>query len=250
MFRMLAVTAHPDDEAACFGGSLRLYSDRGVETSVVCLTPGQAARNRGSARDDQELAALRRKEFAEACAILHVSRSAVLDYPDGQLHRIEIHRPVADLVRHIRQFRPQVVLSMGPEGAITGHTDHSMAGMFTTLAFHWAARKNRFPDQLSDGLPPHVADKLYYCTAPEPLPNREPVCLPPPTARIDIGRYLDAKIAAFHAHRTQAPLFPFFDAHVGRLGSPELFHLVACGVDAIAGTESDLFEGVAQRQAA
>jgi len=250
MLRMLAVTAHPDDEASCFGGSLRLYSDRGVETSVICLTPGQAARNRGKARDDHELAALRRKEFAAACEILKVCRAAVLDYPDGQLHRIEMRRPVADLVRHIRQFRPQVMLTMGLEGAITGHTDHSMAGVFATLAFHWAGRNNRFSEQFADGLEPYCAQKLYYCTAPGPLPNRQPISLPPATARIEIGRVLEAKIAAFHAHQTQAPLFRLFDSHVEKLGSPELFHLAASAAPGVVSMETDLFEGIEERLAA
>lgn len=247
---MLAVTAHPDDEAGAFGGSLRLYSDRGVETSVICLTPGQAATHRGKAKDDHELASLRRKEFAAACAILKVSRAAVLDYPDGQLHRIEMHRAVSELVLHIREFRPQIMLSMGLEGAITGHTDHSMASVFATLAFHWAGRNNRFPDQLTDGLQPHCAQKLYYCTAPASLPNRQPISLPPATARIEIGRYLETKIAAFHAHQTQAPLFPLFDLHVAKLGSPELFHLAATVTPGAVPIETDLFEGVEQQQAA
>jgi LmbE family N-acetylglucosaminyl deacetylase len=241
---MLAVTAHPDDEAAVFGGSLRLYSDRGVETSVICLTPGQAAGSRGQARDDRELAALRRKEFSDSCAILNVSRAAVLDYPDGQLHRIEMHRAVGDLTRHIREFRPHVVLSMGPEGAITGHTDHSMASVFTTLAFHWAGRNNRFPDQIADGLQPHCAQKLYYATSPAALPDRQPISFPPFTARIEIGDGLKAKIAAFHAHRTQAPVFPIFDAHVEKLGNPELFSLAARVAPGPASLETDLFEGI------
>ena len=250
MLRLLAVTAHPDDEAAAFGGSLRLYSDRGVETSVICLTPGQAATHRGKARGDHELAGIRRQEFANACAILNVSRSAVLDYPDGQLHRIDMHKPVSDLVLHIREFQPQIMLSMGPEGAITGHTDHSMTSMFATLAFHWAGRSNRFPDQLTDGLQPHRVQKLYYCTALAPLPNRQPISLPPFTARIEIGRHLEAKIAAFHAHQTQAPVFPFFDAHVEKLGSPELFHLAASVASGAVPIETDLFEGIEQKQAA
>src|SRR6266704_723972 len=64
MLRMMVVTAHPDDEAGNFGGSLRLYAERGVETCVVCLTPGQAATHRGGARDDQELATMRRSDSA------------------------------------------------------------------------------------------------------------------------------------------------------------------------------------------
>src|SRR5260221_14395547 len=88
MRRMMVVTAHPDDEASSFGGSLRLYQERGVETCVICLTPGQAATCRGGARNDQELTAMRRQEFAAACEILKVSRGVILDYTDGQLHRL------------------------------------------------------------------------------------------------------------------------------------------------------------------
>jgi LmbE family N-acetylglucosaminyl deacetylase len=246
MFRMLAVTAHPDDEAAVFGGTLRVYSDRGVETSVICLTPGQAASNRGQARDDRELSAIRRKEFAASCAILNVSRFAVLDYPDGQLHRVEMHRPVRDLVQQIREFRPHIVLSMGPEGALTGHTDHSMASVFATLAFHWAGRSNRFPEQLVDGLQSHCPQKLYYSTSSVALPDRQPISFPPCTARIEIGSCVKAKIAAFHAHQTQSPVFPIFDAHVTELGNMELFNLAASVVSGDAVMENDLFAGIAE----
>ncbi len=110
MLRMMVVTAHPDDEAGNFGGSLRLYAERGVETCVVCLTPGQAATHRGGARDDQELATVRRGEFAVSCEILKVSRSMVLDYPDGKLHRQDLYRVVCNLTLLMRQFRPQVTL--------------------------------------------------------------------------------------------------------------------------------------------
>ena len=246
MFRMLAVTAHPDDEAAVFGGTLALYNDREVDTSVICLTPGQAASHRGKAKDDHELAALRRKEFAASCEILQVRRNIVLDYPDGQLHRVEMHRVVSDLVMHIREFRPHIVLSMGPEGAITGHTDHSLASVFATLAFHWAGRNNRFPDQLATAVQPHRPQKLYYSTATAALPNRQPISFPPPTARIDIGRYLDAKIAAFHAHETQSPVFPIFDAHVEELGNPELFHLAASSRSGAVPIETDLLSGLTE----
>ena len=79
MLRMMVITAHPDDEAGGFGGSLRLYHDRGVETCVICLTPGQAATHRGGAKSDDELAAKRRQEFAASCEILKVSHGRVLD---------------------------------------------------------------------------------------------------------------------------------------------------------------------------
>ena len=245
--RMMVITAHPDDEAGGFGGSLRMYRDRGVETCVICLTPGQAATYRGGTQNDQQLADLRRKEFAAACQILGVSRGIVLDYPDGKLHRQDLYRVVCDLTQQVREFRPHVLLTFGPEGSVTGHTDHSMASIFASLAFHWAGRNNRYPDQLTNGITPHRAQKLYYTTADFALPDRQPVTLPPATAIIEVGNYLETKIAAFKAHSSQAPLWPLFENHVRQRGRNEMFHLAAWVKAGPIVQETDLFAGVKER---
>lgn len=242
----MCITAHPDDEAGGFGGTLRLYADRGVETSVVCLTPGQAATNRGGAKNDQELAAMRRKEFVAACQVLRVTHGTVLDYPDGKLHRMDLYRVVCDLTLQIRQFRPHVVITFGPEGGLTGHTDHSMASIFATLAFHWSGRNNRFPDQLNDGLTAYQPQKLYYATADYGIPGRPPVKLPPATATIEIGNLLETKIQAFKAHTSQAPLWPLFEKNISQRAHREMFHLEASVHSGPMATESDLFAGVAE----
>ncbi len=246
MLRMMVVTAHPDDEASSFGGSLRLYRERGVETCVVCLTAGQAATHRGGARNDQELGAMRRKEFAAACDMLKVSRGIVLDYPDGQLHRLEMQRVVSDLALRVREFRPQVLLTFDPGGSVTGHTDHSMASIFATLAFHWAGRNNRFPDQLNAAVSPHQPQKLYYTTADFVLPGRPPVTLAPITTSVEIGEYLETKIEAFRAHNSQQPLWPVFEEYARKRGRREIFHLVAAVKTDSAAQESDLFAGVTE----
>jgi LmbE family N-acetylglucosaminyl deacetylase len=244
MLRLLCVTAHPDDEAGNFGGSLLLYRQRGVETHVICLTPGQAASNRGGARTDQELATLRRKEFSASCEILKVAHGEVLDYADAHLHRIDLYSVVAELTRRMRQIRPQVVLTFGPEGGVTGHPDHGMAGIFTSLAFQWAGRSNRFPEQLQNGAAPYRPQKLYYAAAPFTLPNRQPVSPPPATVTIDIGKFLDDKIRAFQAHTSQSPLFPIFEKGVRQRGPKEEFHLAATSTPGQLQPETDLFHGV------
>lgn len=243
---MMCITAHPDDEAGGFGGSLRLYHDRGVETGVVCLTPGQAGSHRGGAKNDLELAAIRRQEFAASCEILKITRGVVLDYPDGQLHRVDGHKVVAELTRQIREFRPQVLLTFGPEGGVTGHTDHSMASVYATLAYHWAGRSNRYPGQLDGNLQPHRVQKLYYTTSEFTLPDRQPVSLAPATTIIDIGDYLKTKVQAFRAHTTQAPLFALFEDRISRGARREVFHLAASIHPQVAVQETDLFAGVKQ----
>ena len=247
MTRILCVTAHPDDEAAAFGGSLRLYHEGGAETSVICLTPGQAATHRGAAKNDHELASIRRKEFAASCEILGIDRGIVLDYADGQLHRVELQRVVEEIVGHLRVYRPQVMLTFGPEGGVTGHTDHSMASVFATLAFEWAGCGNRYPDQLIDGVEPHRVQKLYYATANYVLAGRPRTAPPPVTTVIQIGQHLEAKIAAFEAHKTQAPVFPLVRDTILARGREELFHLAATSEPTTLTSETDLFAGLKEK---
>jgi LmbE family N-acetylglucosaminyl deacetylase len=250
MLRMMVVTAHPDDEASSFGGSLRLYREHGAETCVICLTPGQAATYRGGAHNDQELGAMRRKEFAAACEILNVARGVVLDYPDGQLHRLDVYRVVCELTLRMREFRPQVLLTFDPAGGVTGHTDHSMASVIATLAFHWAGRNNRFPDQLIGSIRPHRVQKLYYATADFILPGRQPVTVAPPTTVIEIGDYLETKIEAFQAHISQQPLWSLFEEYARKRGPRELFHLAAAVNAEPVAQESDLFAGISEEERA
>ncbi|HKD13942.1 MAG TPA: PIG-L family deacetylase [Candidatus Angelobacter sp.] len=247
MLRLLCITAHPDDEAGGFGGTLLYYAQRGVETHVLCLTPGQAATHRGGAKSDDELAQMRRKEFAASCKLLRVTSGTVLDYPDGKLYQQSFYLTVADLTRHIRQIRPDVVITMGPEGAVTAHPDHSMTSVMGTMAFHWAGRTNRFQDQLEAGLTPHRGQKLYYGTTLFALRDRQPVAMPPTSAVLEIGKEgLETKIAAFKCHTSQAPLFPLFEEMVRRRGTQELFHLAASSTPRKMEMERDLFASVTE----
>lgn len=245
MPRLLCVTAHPDDEAGGFGGSLLLSASRGVETHVICLTPGQAATHRGGARSDEELAAIRRREFEASCRILKIQSGEVLDYPDAGLDRIDFYLAVGELVKRIRHIRPHVILTIGPEGAVTAHPDHSMASLFTTLAYQWAGRNNRFPEQLQNGVAPHRTQKLYYSTSLFTLPDRQPVSPAPVSAIIEIGaEFLEAKINAFKQHTSQQPLFRLFETMARKRGTRELFHLAATAAPRQMQMETDLFEGV------
>lgn len=244
MLRLLCVTAHPDDEAGAFGGALLKYAERGVETYIVCLTPGQAASHRGETKSNEELSELRRREFAASCEHLKITRGEVLNFHDGALDREDVHQVVGTLVRKIREIKPQVMLTFGGEGAITAHPDHTVASAYATMAFHWASRTNRYTDQLQNGVAPHQAQKLYYTTWNFSLPERQPVSLAPATAAIDIRSYLERKIEAFRKHATQAPLFPLFETNARRQGAIEPYHLVARSTPGEIACETDLFAGV------
>lgn len=242
MFRLLCVTAHPDDEAGGFGGTLLRYAKQGVETCVICLTPGQAARNRGGAKNDEELSAMRREEFQASCRLLQVKKAEVLNFRDGALDHEDFYVVVNELVQRIRTIRPQVVITMGPDGSVTAHPDHAMAALFATAAFHWAGHSNRFV--VENGSPPHRAQRLYYSTADFILPGRQPTAPAPVSARIHVREFAPQRLAAFKLHKTQSPLFELFEKNVARRGEYELFHLAASVTPRLATQEEDLFAGV------
>jgi LmbE family N-acetylglucosaminyl deacetylase len=244
LLRLMVVTAHPDDEAGSFGGTLLLSRQLGVKTAVICLTPGQAGSHKGGAKTPAELAAMRREEFARAARLLDVDLAEVLDFPDGGLDRADFGQMTAGVVHRMRSFKPHVVITFGGEGGLTAHPDHSMAGLAGSAAFHWAGRSNRFRDQFEQGLTPWRAQKLYYSASDFTIPGREPIAHAPITLRIDVSTVLDQKIAAFKAHTSQAPLFDRFSEMVRGRGNYESFHLVATREPRVAGEEKSLFEGI------
>ena len=246
MMKLLGITAHPDDEVGAFGGALLLYSARGVETYVICLTSGEAASNRGIAGSGEELKAIRRAEFAASCRILGVTSGEVLNYPDGALVHADLTTVAGDLARRIRIIKPHLILTMGPEGAITGHPDHAMASVFATMAFHWAARRDRFPEHFDEGLEPHQTRKLYYSTSSIVLPDRQTVSPPTCTATIDVAPFLETKIKATEAHVTQKPLMELFARTLRKFGDREFFHLAAANTMVQLKHETDLLADISE----
>src|ERR1700761_2317930 len=192
----MCITAHPDDECGAFGGALMQAHARGVETSVVCLTEGRAASNRGAAADEDELAQLRRQEFAAALRVLGVTHGEVLAYPDGDLARQDFFAVATALVERIRRFRPHVVLTFGGDGNVNLHPDHTMACLFTTAAFHWAGRNNFVPEQT-----PYRPQKLYYGVAPflayADKDEAPKIPLVPASLVLELGDLKDKKLEAF-----------------------------------------------------
>ncbi len=238
--RLLAITAHPDDESGSFGGALALYAARGVTVEVLCATSGEAARNRGVARTPEELAELRRQEFRRACDLLGVSWRDIWDYPDGGLNRIALPEIGARLCRVIRERRPDLVLTFGPEGGFTAHADHSAISHFATFAFHAAGRKEAFPE----AGPPHRPHRLYYATGRAALHGYPQVCFSPVSAEIDISETFERKLQAFECHQTQAPLFPRFRKAAQGRGPREYFHLAASDGPPAPGMDRDLLGGL------
>jgi LmbE family N-acetylglucosaminyl deacetylase len=246
--RLMCLTAHPDDECGGFGGALMLAHQRGVETSVVCLTEGRAASHRGEARSNEELAQLRRSEFAAALDVLGVNHGEVLTYPDGQLLKQDFASVAAVLVERIRRFRPHVVLTFGGDGNVNLHPDHTMVCFFATAAFHWAGRSNFAPEQLAAGLVPYRPQKLYYSAAPflanATAEEARQIALMPASLVLELGALKAKKLEAFLQHTTQAEMLAKVKAVFEKTGGEEKYLLAAAPGIRSSPLENDMFEGI------
>ena len=238
--KLMCVTAHPDDECFAFGGALALYGERGVETYVVCLTDGQAASYRGDAASSEALGKMRREEFRRSCDVLGVTHHELMDHHDGRLEFVEFPVAAGRLVERIRRYKPDVVMTFGGDGGLTTHSDHMMASMLTTAAFHWAWQAKRYPE----AGPPHTVKRLYYLTAKIPLPDRQPPMMMPWTVTLDIRTVRERRGEAFLQHVSQAPLIERTKDFFAKHGAEEFYTLVAEAEPDAARQSTDLFEGL------
>lgn len=238
--RLMCIVAHPDDECYAFGGALALAADRGVETYVVCLTDGQAAKHRGSADSGKELGRIRRQEFVASCDVLGVTHHEILDFEDGRLEFAEFSSTARMLVERMRSYRPQVVVTFGGDGGVNLHADHMMTSALTTAAFHWCGQANRFTELGAL----HQPERLFYVTTNVFLPGRPSPKPIPWTAVLDIRSVQQRKFEAFRQHVSQAPLMNRTKEFFEKLGPQEFYALVAVTDPQPARPASDLFEGL------
>jgi LmbE family N-acetylglucosaminyl deacetylase len=171
--RLLQTTAHPDDED---GAMLALQSrGRGAEVMLMSLTRGDGGQNKTGSNLFDELGVLRTLELLESARYYGVSlrfaRTADFGYsktPEETFHKWGGHEiALADMVRVIREFRPDVVASAWAGAPSDGHGHHQASGILTPEAVEAAADPKRFPEQIKEGLLPWQVKKLYIRTRGE-----------------------------------------------------------------------------------
>jgi len=120
---VLAVCAHPDDESFGLGAVLSAFAERGVRTSVLCLTHGEAST---LGADMGDLHVIRERELSSAAGALGVGSVRLLEFGDGRV----ADGPIAELCSEVRLAVEQEgadLLLVFDEGGITGHPDHMRA---------------------------------------------------------------------------------------------------------------------------
>src|SRR5262245_35613435 len=144
---LLAIFAHPDDESLVAGGTLARYAAEGWRTALICATRGEwGPISDESLADYENLGEVRERELRAACEALGVSWLRFLDLEDGGVAALDTDEEAAALekiIRAIRELRPQIVITFGPDG-LYGHADHIAIGQITTRACALANDPNVF----------------------------------------------------------------------------------------------------------
>jgi N-acetyl-1-D-myo-inositol-2-amino-2-deoxy-alpha-D-glucopyranoside deacetylase len=286
--RLLLVHAHPDDETIGTGATMAKYASEGALVTLITCTLGEEGEilvpelAHLAADRDGGLGEYRIGELSAAMVALGVTDHRFLggagrwrdsgmmgtpanDRPDAFWHA-DLDEAVGELVRVIREVQPQVVVSYDDNGGY-GHPDHIQAHRVAVMAFDAAGDPARFPDIGA----PWQPSKFYEVVVPvsmlrtafealramgeeAPFGVTSPAELPfgvpdeQVTTAIDARPYLDAKLAAMRAYRTQIAVDGHFFALSNDVGQGvfglEHFRWSRGAVAPADSAETDLFAGV------
>jgi mycothiol S-conjugate amidase len=279
----MAVHAHPDDESSKGAGTYARYVAAGAQVLVVSCTGGERGDIQNEslvekAMADRDMAGLRRIEMAKAQAAVGFDH-VWLGYQDsglpegdevvpaGSFSLIPLEISAEPLVRIIRRFRPQVVITYDETGGYP-HPDHIRTHEISLYAIEAAADSRRYP---AAGEPWQVS-KIYYDRSFN-LPKlealwetvrsmdlneetlefmgqmRERMKDQPDlaTTHVDVGDYLEVRDTALKAHASQVdPNSRFFfwpNDSIREVWPYEDYQLASSLVDTVT-PESDLFAGI------
>lgn len=245
---VLAIFAHPDDEALACGGTLARLADAGARVALVCASRGERGSDRGPARDDR-LGDARVAELRLAAGALGVRDLTILDHPDGDLRWARVSEFHADILFAIRRLRPDAVISFGEDG-LYWHLDHIGVHERTTTAVRalGAQAPPLYYVTMPRGVMRRVADAAAARGWTPPVkgfwslvPDAYGLHADPPTLLVDVGDWVERKLAAIRCHRTQMGAGNPFDcldaAEARRWLGTEQFHRAAG-----SGSEARLLE--------
>ncbi|MEJ2738523.1 MAG: PIG-L family deacetylase [Dehalococcoidia bacterium] len=191
---VLVITPHPDDAEFGIAGTVIKWVRENKEVVYVVCTNG----NKGSSDPDmtpEKLAGIRESEQLAAAELLGVREVVFLRYDDQSLEDTPEFRK--ELVRQIRTFRPEIVVTSDPYKKYLWHRDHRITGRVVLDAvFPYARDRLAYPDLLEEGLQPHKVEQVLLWASDNP------------NYFSDISDTFDKKMAALRCHHSQIDNLP------------------------------------------
>jgi LmbE family N-acetylglucosaminyl deacetylase len=154
----LMIAAHPDDENT----AVLAYLARGrhVRTGYLSLTRGEGGQNRIGPEKGFELGVIRTQELLAARRIDGAQQffTSAVDFgysktAEETFAKWGREKILGEIVRRIREFRPDVIILRFSGTPRDGHGQHQASAILGKEAFRAAADPRRFPEQLRDAQP-------------------------------------------------------------------------------------------------
>ncbi|HWN95986.1 MAG TPA: PIG-L family deacetylase, partial [Methylomirabilota bacterium] len=165
---VLHIAAHPDDENT----QLITYfaRQRGYRTAYLSLTRGDGGQNEIGPEFGEKLGVARTQELLAARRLdggrQFFTRAIDFGYsktPQETLRFWDRDQVLADVVRIIRQFRPDVIVNRFPiPPGSGGHGHHTTSGILGFEAFKLAGEPKAYPEQLAEGLTPWQPKRVLW----------------------------------------------------------------------------------------
>lgn len=144
---------------------------------------------------------MREAELRCACTALGIEAPRILDYRDGTLAEVDAEGLIAAILDGVREVRPQVMLTFGPDG-LSGHPDHIAIGRGAAEAFR---RAGDVAALYTVAVPRSLAERLGMGRV-HPVPDEE-IAL-----AVDVTPAWEQKMAAMRCHATQWSTSPMMQA--------------------------------------
>ena len=185
----MVVTPHPDDAEFGCAGTVARWTQKGQKVVYVLCTNGNKGTSDRS-MSPEDLSKIRLREQLNAAKVLNVSEVRFLGYPDQGLEDTPEFRK--KIVRLIREYRPEVLVTADPYRRYIWHRDHRITGRVVLDAIFPFARDHlAYPDLLDEGLEPHKVSEILFWAADDI------------NYRSDITGTFDIKMKALRCHQSQ-----------------------------------------------
>lgn len=187
---VLVITPHPDDAEFGVAGTVVKWVAEGKEIVYAVCTNGDKGTSDYSIKAEA-LAEIREREQLCAAEVLGVREVIFLRHEDQSLEDTPEFRK--EIVRLIRTYRPDIVVSADPYRRYLWHRDHRITGRVVLDAvFPYARDHLAYPDLLEEGLEPHKVKEVWLWTIADNINYRS-----------DITDTFDTKVKALRCHESQ-----------------------------------------------